>query len=242
MEIAEESRRLNTELSKDKPNLSSVKKIILDWYFTEIDSEIRSINDLCREELDEIVRWMNRKEMSGEINLFQKKGQLKKLFYQSLSSKVGFISQYHCPFCSQDYPVVIMNIRIRPQSYQSLDSNLKKAFKAAVNSRINPRNNYFKGCKICLHIVYVCSENRRDKDIDNMSKLLLDAIKDILFDDDAEVDHLNVMKIKNFDDEEYITVNIRKSNLNTTSDLLSSFLHHSWAGAEMLDLEDFIDP
>jgi Holliday junction resolvase RusA-like endonuclease len=242
MEISKQIQRLNTELSKDKPNLSSVKRIILDWYYTENDSEIRSIDDLEKEKLDEIVRWMNRKEMSGEINLFQKKGQLKKLFYQSLSSKVSFVSQYHCPFCSQDYPTVIMNIRIRPQSYQSLDSNLKKAFKAAVNSRINARNDDFKGCKICLHIVYVCSEERREKDLDNMSKLLLDAIKDILFDDDAEVDHLNVMKIKNSDNEEYITVNIRKSNLNTTSDLLSPFLHHSWAGAEMLELEDFNDP
>ncbi len=242
MNIAKKTEELNTALSKDPPDFSLVKKIILEWYFTENSSNIRAIDDLSREELDEIVKWMNQKAMSGEFNLYNKKGALRKLFHESLSSKVGFVSQFHCPFCTQDYPIVVMNMRIRPQSYQSLDSDLKKAFKAAVSTRINPRNNDFKECKICLHIVYVCSEKRREKDVDNMSKILLDSIKDILFDDDSEVDHLSVMKIKNFDDEEYITVNIRKSKLNLASDLLSPFLHHSWAGAEMLELEDFIAP
>lgn len=240
MKISEKKQELNIELSKDPPDFSLVKRLILEWYFTEKDKNISAIDGLCREELDEIVKWMNQKEMSKELNLYDKRGTLKKLFHQSLSSKVGFVSQAHCPFCTQDYPFVLMNIRIRPQSYQSLDSDLKKAFKAAVHTRINPRSNDFKGSKICLHIVYVCSEKRREKDVDNMSKILLDSIKDILFDDDSEVDHLSVLKVKNFDDEEYITVNIRKSKLNINNDQLSPFLHHSWGGAEMLELEDFI--
>lgn len=242
MKIGKKIEELNIELMKDPPDFSLVKNLILELYYAENNKKIRAIDDLCREELDEIVKWMNQKEMSGELNLYDKKGTLRKLFHQSLSSKVGFLSQFHCPFCTQDYPIVLMNIRIRPQSYQSLDSDLKKAFKAAVNTRINPRSNDFKGSKICLHVVYVCSVKRREKDVDNMSKILLDSIKDILFDDDSEIDHLSVMKIKNFDDEEYITVNIRKSKLNINSDQLSTFLHHSWGGAEMLELDDFIDP
>ena len=73
-----------------------------------------------------------------------------------------------------------------------------------------------------------------------MAKAILDATKTILFEDDMEIDHLNLIKIQQ-GTEDYIVINIRKSKLNQHRDVIFKTLAHGWAGQKLLDLKDFMD-
>ena len=42
------------------------------------------------------------------------------------------------------------------------------------------------------------------------------------------------------DVEEFIYINIRESKLPINKDVFNERMNHSWAGAEMLELNDFI--
>jgi Holliday junction resolvase RusA-like endonuclease len=236
-----ERGKFQEELKKNTPDYLSLKNSLLSWYYNETGRQKHQLYELSRDDLDEIVKWINKKEFSREINLHRQNTIIEKVFYQSLASKVSSLSQAHCPFCTQDYPISVINIRIRPQSYQALDSELKNAFKKAVRSKLAAKtSSEFRSSRICIHVIFVCSKGRPEKDVDNMSKILLDSIKDVLMGDDSEIDHLSVMKIRNPDDEEFTTINIRKSRLNDEECQLSPFLHHSWGGAVMLELNDFL--
>ena len=79
------------------------------------------------------------------------------------------------------------------------------------------------------------------KDLDNMAKAIVDAVKNVLFGDDRRIDHLNIIRIKS-PDEEFVYLNIRQTKLNEHNDVLVPRMLHSWAGAEVLNLEDFIEP
>jgi Holliday junction resolvase RusA-like endonuclease len=231
---------INLEVQKNNPDFSTIKALLLDLYYEETGKEKRELDELGPQEFDDLVKWANLKEIDHILDFWRRQNLIEKVFHQSLSSKVGVISQAHCRFCTQDYPLVLLNIRIRPQSYQALKPNLKRAFKNAVHSRIRDNYDEFKNGRVCLHIVFVCSTERKEKDVDNMSKILVDSLKTRLMADDVKVDHLSVMKILNYDNEEFVTVNVRKSRLNEQENQLSPYLHHSWRTTEMLELEAFL--
>jgi hypothetical protein len=73
-----------------------------------------------------------------------------------------------------------------------------------------------------------------------MAKAILDAIKNVLFGDDRRIDHLNIIRIKS-PDEEFVYLNIRETRLNEHDDVLFPQMLHSWAGAQPLNLEDFLE-
>ena len=53
-------------------------------------------------------------------------------------------------------------------------------------------------------------------------------------------EHLNIIRIKS-PDEEFVYVNIRENRLNDYYDVLFPQMLRSWAGAEALNLEDFME-
>jgi len=135
-----------------------------------------------------------------------------------------------------------MPIVLTPHSYQSADAKIKKAFKRAILHHFDVMSEgirYF-GKKICLHIVFVLKESSKDKDVDNMAKLLIDGLKNVLFSDDKEIIHLSIVKIRQQDPEEFININIRESNLQDNSDVFSEEFFHKFSGPK-LRLDNFLE-
>ncbi len=81
---------------------------------------------------------------------------------------------------------------------------------------------------------------RPDKDVDNMVKLLLDSLKNVIFGDDKDIVHLSIIKIRQPENEEFITVRICESKLPSLDDVFDVQFHHSWDYTETLDLEKFM--
>jgi|GEM_PF-1175623 len=183
-------------------------------------------------------RWLMQRYENLDIH--EKIPRLHSTAYVSLSDKVSGLAQRFCPYCDLEGAKYIIPIRLQPESYQSLDSIDKTAFKAAMAER-------FKGyplpllgeVAVCMHLTFVCGGERRIRDLDNMAKLLLDATKGLLYGDDRKIDHLDIMRVSHAESEEYLYLAISASSLNDHANTAAPILQHSWAGAPELNLEDF---
>lgn len=166
-------------------------------------------------------------------------------FSVTLSDKISAISQFHCPLCGTEPPARIMTIRIPPESYQSLEKRrLTKAFSAAIKDYLEKESfTYPKGTDLCVLIVFVICGGSKNKDLDNMSKALLDGLKGNLFHDDIDIVHLNSVKFKinELDKKDaYITVNIRPSKLLSNENVIFPIIRHKFC-QDFIDLKDYLD-
>jgi Holliday junction resolvase RusA-like endonuclease len=239
------------ELKSDFPDIISIRKLVIKAYNAENSTKINHKNAITSEEEEEIVKWLNQISWGNprsQFLLFHEKIPVLLPFISStLSAKIGSLSQFHCPICSRRTNSIyrIINIRISAVSKQSVASNpiKRKAFEKAIKYRLNSLQTQYvfhRGEKLCVHIVFVLGKQNRDKDLDNMAKALLDALKGILFGDDMDIDHLSLMKIKTAEDDEFVTVNIRGSALNQQNDVIFNSMHHVWGESSLLDIKDFM--
>jgi len=187
---------------------------------------------------DDGVLWLMKNY--EHLDVYTKTPVLDKSAHITLSDKASWLAQQHCHVCHPDCPISVIPLRIRPESWQVLDSIDKAAFKAALSHRFSksPHTKSQEG-RICLTFLFVCSARRRVRDLDNMAKLVMDSIKGIVMGDDREVDHLNLMRLTHEGEEEYVTFRISTSNINNHDDVVHKELRHSWAGSEPLKIEDF---
>lgn len=223
---------------------SELKEEIYNLYFSETGI-ILNIKKITQDEATNFCKWFNKKFREGHHLIksiaFKKVETLLPYISTDISTKVLGLSQFHCPICRDSgFPIKIINIRIPAQSKQALDKTKRNAFELAIAERIKKDFPFSSQDKLCLHIVFVLGINSRDKDLDNMSKALLDALKGNLFEDDMHIDHLSLLKIKYKIDGDYITINIRRSNINSSDDVLVPYAHMRW-GTDVINLDDYIN-
>lgn len=196
------------------------------------------------EQLLPVVHWIRRQLRVSDsmANFYNRKVQRQASYFETLSGKVNFVSQFDCPLCRGGYPILNIPIRIKPQSHQSAPSEIKRAFKAAIAHRFRDTNfNAIKNDVLCIMITFVISEERVQKDVDNLPKLLLDSLQGFMFENDRQIDHLNSIQLRWNGDEEWIMINVRRSDFNSRDDTFYRGMRHDWAGANFLDLESFMD-
>jgi Holliday junction resolvase RusA-like endonuclease len=229
-------------LRAERPDYGEIRRNILRAYNratgSSLEDDIKSNDD----RLIAVVGWLNDLVVNGifDAQFLGWKPVGIALYAPDLSSKASILSQFHCPLCYGEAPIGTINIRIPPISLQSSDSQTNEAFKRAIKHRLSSTHNYANK-RLCVHVVFVLRNKRHRMDVDNMAKGFLDSLQGVLYDNDNQIDHLNLHKLMWEGDEEHISVNIRESNFNRHEDVLYHKFLHSWAGAEELRLEDFID-
>lgn len=238
------------ELHNEKPNYLKIKNEIIKIYNREHEKSLSLTEGICLEDAIAIEKWL--------LKLFHSHPQAAQLFYQrkqiqipfispNLAVAIGGISNFDCPFCTgtYSYPIQHIPIRIAALSKQASPTKLLDAFKKAIKHRLSMSNavtKYEKGDKLCVYVVFVLSRKNKNKDLDNMSKALMDALEDILFDEDMEIQHLNLMKIRSPETDAYLNINIRKSLLHQHDGVIfKDSMRQGWAGWEFLALENFME-
>ncbi len=188
---------------------------------------------------EEGAKWLMQRY--AELDIYFKRPVLTKSAHVTLSDKASWLAQQHCHLCYRDGPVHVIPLRIEPESYQALSSVNKAAFKTAVAERFAGKEyDYYKSHKVCIQVLFVCGSNRRVRDLDNMAKLLLDAVKEVVISDDRNVEHLSLTRLTHQEPEEYIYLRISGSFVNDHGDVAAPAMRHSWAGMPVLRIEDYI--
>lgn len=183
---------------------------------------------------ERIHRWMNRLQiffLGAKKEMFLKRNWFKNEF-----DKKDYLLQFHCKICEIEglnhFP-----IRIKPQSRQ-IQSELKNKFQALIKTApyIKNKQEVFKTTdRICLKLIFVIKKSR-DKDVDNMAKITIDGLQDVLIPDDKQIDHLEVIKFKTEYLEEHISISIGRSHFNEHENILFRGSTLNWAGLEKQEI------
>lgn len=234
-------------ISFNMQDLQAMKDEIFSLYFQDTGILLDKKN-ISEQESRDFIQWFYKKRREDtrlfSIAIRDVVARVPSLS-TNISQKVNTLSQYDCPICStNEGPCISFPIRISPQSKQSMACNKRAAFELGIKGYLNSINffdlNKFDiNEKICIHLVFVLGLKSKDKDVDNMAKALLDAIKGILFGDDANVDHLSVLKIRHGYEDDWITCTIQPTKINSTEDLMVPGIHHGWEQM-MIDLDDYM--
>lgn len=205
------------------------------------ESGISISESSTEDEKSEFVRWVNKKCLEDHrlYDLFiEQVSVLVPRLSTDISSKIAMMAQYHCPMCKNDgYPTIILPIRLSPESKQVLSKTPKKrkAFELAIKDGVrNSKDQFANGDKLCIHVVFALGKMGRDKDIDNMSKALLDGLKGDLFGDDIDIVHLSSMKINQKHSNSYIYINARRSNIDEINNVLVDGMYSKFAVKELI--------
>jgi Holliday junction resolvase RusA-like endonuclease len=238
------SFQLPSELSEDWPHQQRLHSQLLELY-TNHTGYVLTTPTPSQVEMEAVVTWINQNYLTFGSSFRRNRPTSVSIFSPSLSEKISSIAQFHCPICETKdglFPIQTIPIRINPVSKQAISQRKgqRAAFESAIRHRFKNGYTPFPADRsICLLIVFVVRAKGAQKDLDNMAKAIIDAVKNVLFGDDRQIDHLNIIRIKS-PDEEYVCLNLRQTTLNDHEDVLVPRMLHSWAGAEMLNLNDFM--
>jgi Holliday junction resolvase RusA-like endonuclease len=221
-----------------------------DWVISEFEKQSRSSFDPDNWSDDTATlfrKWWCFQIEQGDF-IFRRRPALQVMLHQSLSGKANALSQRHCRVCSgllpsdAQFPISIIPIRIAPQSRQSLDRVNWAAFQAAVKTWFSTRTlNLGTSRYLCIAVTYVLSVNRNDRDLDNMTKALMDAFSRALDFDDRDIHHLDILKMIGETTEEYVIIRVAPSYLQDNSTVMVPIFDGAWAVGEPLALEDFVN-
>lgn len=230
-------------LTLKEVNFGSIKKHVIEAYNREngCSFDLETATDA---EEKNIVRWLNGVMMDHKFsafeitkpllhNLFSREVAVNiPLFSNSLSVKVTTLSHFHCPICKAEnqFPVKVIPLKINPESKQALAQikGLRAAYEKAIKSAfVKKEMSFLPGEHLCVLVVFVLGNGNKEKDLDNMSKAMMDALQgDCLFPNDADIDHLNLFKIRHKNPDSFVYINIRRSDLNEHHDVLIEKFDH----------------
>lgn len=210
-------------------NASEIDKIREELFSLYNISENKDLNfaNSTVEENDTIAKWLNVNHVVISRN--RDSESKNKYVFINETEKLSYLWQKHCQICGDLFPVVNLSARIKPHTRQIKNKEIRKAFKDNFSKSKSFENLEFcKNDKLCIKIVFVLNKEF-DKDLDNMAKITLDCVKNLLKVDDKNIDHLDLIKIKTNYLESHIKFRISKSELNTKKDIVLTGTNLKWA-------------
>jgi len=73
-----------------------------------------------------------------------------------------------------------------------------------------------------------------------MAKGLLDSFEGLLYRNDRQIDHLDLLRIESTGDESFISVRVQQTAINSHDDVLDLRMRLGWVGQDAIDLENYV--
>ena len=132
-------------------------------------------------------------------------------------------------------------MRIAPESRQSLDRLKWEAFQKAIGQWFNERHlDLGRISHLCIALTYVLSERRKDRDLDNMTKAIMDAFSRAVGFDDKDIHHLDVLKLRGPCPEELVFVRIAPSHIQDESTVMVPEYQGRFEVGDAISIDDFV--
>jgi Holliday junction resolvase RusA-like endonuclease len=222
---------IKSELSKEIPD----KKKINEWLkktFTQTTGT--SVTDKAA-----FRTWLCYQEEHSDTSIFYRNyPKLQQVTCVDLSSKINSLKQRYCSHCNptnskQDgFPIFNFVLRLRGRSRQSITAAEFAAYQLAVRQHLTKHQASFRNFDhYCLALTFILNRSNKDRDVDNMSKTMMDALPRALGFDDAKITHLDALKIHISCAEEVVYLRLAPSYLDTYyhDDVAINELHHFFA-------------
>ena len=188
------------------------------------------------------LSWLWHQFENSDLSIFYRKfPRLMPIVSLNYSTKINSIAQRHCNVCVPDvindaFPIYNIPLRIIGRSRQAMRSVEFLQYQSAIKQHLIKNYGSRKIFQAyCMSLTFVMNNARRERDIDNMSKALIDATSRALGFDDKHVHHLDAIKLIFPDAEERIYIRLAPSFINTHTGVAIREHRHSWAGQQPLE-------
>jgi len=236
-------------LGPDSPSEDRVGAVVA--AYTERTGVVPS-NPLTPEDRKRIADWllaeeenMPRNELGQSLPLTR--GPLRTfvpLVHRNLSMKLAYLQQRACEVCEY-LPLrplsIAFAVNMRPFSAQAEKRKKRLAaielrIKEHLRSRKQLEVPGWRGQLLCLKVVALQSTRDNVKDVDNLIKGLLDAMQDVLYDNDNSIQHVSSQRVIHAGSEAFYLVQlfpVRDARL----DVFDLSLPPGWlAGQDEIDI------
>jgi Holliday junction resolvase RusA-like endonuclease len=203
------SGELAEALAPPDPELETVRAAVISAYNNESGTTIDPAGPPSLEDGERLGRWLREISATRVHDLYGRLPRLPGLIFDGLEDKYWRLLQAPCNVCGvrRGFPGQLFVLRIAPRSYQYEKPAIRAAFRDAVADAISQRDLTHLGTQdVCLRLAYALAAARTTIDIDNITKLMLDALKGQLFNDDRQVVHLDVLKLHTGPESELVGV------------------------------------
>lgn len=207
-------------------------------------------DDVTAEQQEALRLYVVERNWKSEGSLFHKPNVMKHLpLFADMADKVGWLHQHPCIVCphvEDGPPPTFFPIGLPPWSHQS-----KGYIGPALRQAIEANERYATHLKerttdwpLCVRIVFVLEDKATMKDCDNMAKGLLDAFQGLIYVNDRQIEHLDLIKTHHAEGSPgYILMSHRPTSINDHADVIHS-MHPiiGWMGPDSLDLTPYLPP
>jgi hypothetical protein len=206
------------------------------------------LNEITTEERQALRLYVVERNWTSEGSLFHNPNVLTHLpLFADMADKVGWLHQHACIVCppvEDGPPPTYFPIGLPPWSHQSkgyIGPALKQAIEAndQYAARLMERTT---DMPLCVRVVFVLEDLATMKDCDNMAKGLLDAFQGLIYVNDTQIEHLDLIKTHHAEGSAgYILLSHRPTRINDHTDVIHP-MHPiiGWMGSDTLDLTPFL--
>lgn len=219
--------KFNEILQRSDLDKVTIKKEIIDL-FNITTGNCFQISDLTIDQESTIIKWMNKSNL--DFISAKKEYHYKRTWFVNEPEKLKYLQQGHCILCNDPSFALYLGVRIIPKSGNIKNKKIKAKFQEILKNDAYVKHNVDLISlydRIHLKLIFIIN-GTRDKDVDNMAKITIDGLKGVLFPDDKQIDHLEVIKFKTNYLEDSIYISLRKSKLNSADNVIFRDLNIYW--------------
>jgi Holliday junction resolvase RusA-like endonuclease len=167
------------------------------------------------------------------------------VMFPDAASKFEYLMQRPCDLCLQYQMVDFIRFMLHtpPVSRQVARSG---AFKDAVQDylgRVQHDFTDFYDARLCVAVTFVLSTRGQSPDLDNLAKILLDALQGYAYGNDNQIDHLDLVRGKTDGNDSFIGIRIAVTDISDNSDTVLPEFNVRWVptlGVGPIDLTPYV--
>lgn len=203
---------------------------------------------LTEEDRHRLREYIRRAEMdTPAFSMHHKVPTLRRLpLYEDTASKVSALAKQQCLACppGDEFPPDHFPIEVPPWSHQC-SPKVGPALRAAIDSSEHYTSHFARRRArgpVCLRLVFVLGDGASMKDCDNMAKGVLDAFEGLLYVNDKQVEHLDLIKLHHAPGSGgYIIVRRASTRVNDHGDVLvPKHARIGWMSKDEIDITSFM--
>jgi Holliday junction resolvase RusA-like endonuclease len=211
------------------PDLEAIREMVIQAYAAEAgiaDPDLNSVSqwvmNVCRS-YDQRV--------TGGISV--ERPILRRVMSSNISWKANHLMTRPCRQCDMysRVPFIAFILKMPPQSRQASDTAKRRAFNTAIEADLRSKNfdfSDFTTANLCAAITFVVANGRPRSDVDNLAKNLLDGLQDYAYENDRQIDHLDLLRLSSRSTEEFISVRLACTNIDEVRDVISPAFPAEW--------------
>jgi Holliday junction resolvase RusA-like endonuclease len=230
---------LQAALDEPLPDFALIKRMVEQAYTTETGQAVTDVRD--------VASWIRRaiRENPNFRGLISKTPIPRYVMYPDVAAKFEFLMQRPCALCLPYQRVNFIRFILHtPPVSRQVDRSA--AYKSAIQAYLDRAKHDFADfftARLCVAVTFAFGATARSSDMDNLAKVLLDALQGYAYKNDEQIDHLDLVRTITGNADSFMGVRLAVTRISDNSDTVRPEFDVQWiptAGIGPIDLTPYL--